>query len=88
MTIEIDGVQYITTIYDYGTGDYNITLNFADSIFNGYGTFAIRVNVSLIYYENQTNSANSIANRSVDFPAPMSPESNTEPGGNSTLAFS
>ncbi|KKK45634.1 MAG: hypothetical protein Lokiarch_08060 [Candidatus Lokiarchaeum sp. GC14_75] len=49
---------YSTTIYDYGDGNYNITINFTDNIFNGYGIFDLIVDVNKTYYYNGTQSYN------------------------------
>jgi len=48
--IDVNGTEYITSWYDLGNGEYNITINCTNPIFNGYGWFAIRVNASKQYY--------------------------------------
>ncbi|KKM90103.1 hypothetical protein LCGC14_1242000, partial [marine sediment metagenome] len=51
---------YSTTIYDYGDGNYNITIDFTDNIFNGYGSFNLFVDVNKTNYNNQTSAPISI----------------------------
>ncbi len=58
ITILVNGVDYsgTTTIFDYGNGYYNITIDFTDSpFFDGYGQFSIRVDVNLTSYYNSTD---------------------------------
>jgi len=54
ITIEVDGMSYMTLIYDYGNGYYNITIDWTDIEFSGYGPFNIRINISKALYENSS----------------------------------
>ncbi|KKL96879.1 hypothetical protein LCGC14_1840070, partial [marine sediment metagenome] len=47
---------YSTTIYDYGNGIYNITIDFTDNIFSGYGPFDLIVDINMTNYDNHTSS--------------------------------
>ncbi|KKM68739.1 hypothetical protein LCGC14_1457870, partial [marine sediment metagenome] len=48
---------YATAIwFDYGNGYYNITIDFTDNIFSGYGSFDLIVDVNKTNYENHTNN--------------------------------
>ncbi|KKK83588.1 hypothetical protein LCGC14_2791870, partial [marine sediment metagenome] len=49
---------YSTTIYDYGDGNYNITIDFTDNVFNGYGLFDLIIDINKTYYYNGTQSYN------------------------------
>jgi len=57
ISIWVNGAYYSgsTTIFDYGNGNYNITIDFTDSEFAGYGQFNIRVDVNLTSYYNSTD---------------------------------
>jgi hypothetical protein len=54
-TIEIDvnGSTY-SSAFDYGNGTYDIIINCSDTEFNGYGSFAIRINASKALFINQS----------------------------------
>ncbi len=56
--ILINGVTEYTGFewFDYQDGNYNITIDFTDPDFNGYGSYNFVVNVSKIYYVNQTST--------------------------------
>ncbi|MFX1289054.1 MAG: hypothetical protein ACFFFY_10920, partial [Promethearchaeota archaeon] len=60
--------------FDYGDGNYQISINCSDSDFNSYGYFPIRVNVSLPNYYNQTDTLNTliVGNESLTVLAPNS----------------
>ncbi len=54
--IDVEGANYVTNIYDYGNGYYNITINFADGAFAGYGIFDLDITVNMTNYYNQTDA--------------------------------
>ncbi|MEJ2296329.1 MAG: hypothetical protein P8Y23_16390, partial [Candidatus Lokiarchaeota archaeon] len=55
ISIQVDGSDYTTTIFDYENGYYNITIDFSDSEFTGYGTFNLQIDTKLSYYYNSTD---------------------------------
>ncbi|GAG42825.1 unnamed protein product, partial [marine sediment metagenome] len=52
--VDVNGTVYSATIFDYGTGYYNITINCSNPIFAGLGWFGIRVNASKLNFINQS----------------------------------
>jgi hypothetical protein len=53
--VDVDGTVYNPpTKFDYGDGNYDVTIDCSDSIFSSYKTFSIRVNVTLENYYNQS----------------------------------
>ncbi|MFX0075730.1 MAG: hypothetical protein ACFE96_09825, partial [Candidatus Hermodarchaeota archaeon] len=72
--VDVDGTVYNPTISDNLDGYYNITIDCSDAIFSNYKVFAIRVNVSLENYYNQTTTLNTliVGNESLTVLAPNS----------------
>jgi len=59
--IDVDGDDsYNPSLSDNTDGYYNITIDCSHSIFDNYGWFAIRINVSLVNYYNQTTTFNTL----------------------------
>ncbi|MFX0177733.1 MAG: hypothetical protein ACFE85_16085, partial [Candidatus Hodarchaeota archaeon] len=48
------GIWSSDNVTDLGEGNYNITINCSDSLFDGYGNFNVEINVSKSLYNNQT----------------------------------
>jgi hypothetical protein len=62
-TIEVDiggTIHNPLSKFDYGDGNYQITIDCSDSDFDSYGYFPIRINVSLTNYYNQTDTLNTL----------------------------
>jgi len=75
VTVEVDGTAYIpASLDDNLDGYYNISIDCSDLIFSNYKVFAIRINVSLVNYYNQTTTLNTliVGNESLNVIAPNS----------------
>ncbi|MHA1533334.1 MAG: hypothetical protein ACTSP8_01265, partial [Promethearchaeota archaeon] len=75
IVIDIGGTTHIPlSMFDYGDGNYEITIDCSDSDFDSYGYFPIRVNVNLTNYYNQTDTLNTliVGNESLTVLAPNS----------------
>jgi len=72
--IDVDGTIYSPVWSDNADGYYNITIECSDAIFSNYKVFAIRINVSLVNYYNQTTTLNTliVGNESLTVLAPNS----------------
>jgi len=75
IVIDIGGTTHTPlSMFDYGDGNYEITIDCSDSDFDSYGYFPIRVNVNLTNYYNQTDTLNTliVGNESLTVLAPNS----------------
>jgi hypothetical protein len=53
MDIDVNGTGY-SSAFDYGNGTYDISVNCSETVFDGYGWFAIRINASKTLFVNQS----------------------------------
>jgi len=75
ITLDVGGTVYIPpALTDYGDGNYDMTIDCSASIFDSYGYFPIRINVSLSNYYNRTDTLNTliVGNESLTVLAPNS----------------
>ncbi len=54
INVDVNGSLYSPSITNFGNGYYNLTIDCSNTVFNTYGWFGIRINISLLNYYPQS----------------------------------